>query len=139
MQGCVARGAVYLSVLMAAAMILIVYVRWFGASEPRNVLMIEGDAAAEGVEVRVDRLTPEPGRVVTFRQTLGPQNGYNVRFFLQPGSYTLTATRSDRPDVIRHDFDFGRNQGRLLNLKGRFPSTRPAAPPPPDRYPAGRT
>ncbi|HLL91138.1 MAG TPA: hypothetical protein VK324_17695 [Tepidisphaeraceae bacterium] len=128
LQGCLARSAVVIAILLAAAMIVVVYSRWFSFTEPRNVLEVAADEAAEGVEVRVERYTGDATPVV-YTQTLSAGNRYAARFFLQQGRYRISGSRGERSVMLVDWFNVDQDQGVRLDITGRFPATSPTTAP----------
>jgi hypothetical protein len=114
------------TIAVAVAMVGMIYWRWFSLAEPTAIIQVEADEAAYGAVATVERV--EPGdRSAPITATFDESNGYRARFFVRAGEYQLSVSRADQPPIQYRPFSVLDNHALTVSVRGKFPSTMPAA------------
>jgi hypothetical protein len=119
------RCIIIFTMAVAFAMVALIYMRWFAYTEPSSMVIIEADANAAGVIIDIARLRDDGKRNPSVMIELGEQNHYTAKYFLEAGSYEVTAMRGDQRLL---DFTVRLLEYRAYraSLVGRIPTTAPA-------------
>src|SRR5439155_2821881 len=86
-----ARMVIVLCFLITALATALIYWRWANVTEPSSFVVVQGDKDHNGTVVVV---TSGQDSDTVAMATLCPENHFSATIFLQPGTYTLTATQN---------------------------------------------
>lgn len=125
----VGRGiAVHLFITLAAALFLgtvaVLFYRWVSVSEPRSMIVVQGNASLEGAKVKVSGL----GLVKPLETTIHGKERFLAPVFLEPGGYTLLVTLDGR-EIFEENFEIHDRKGLKFDLsKMQVEPSLPAQP-----------
>ena len=122
-----ARMIVVFSLALTVVATALIYWRWASVKEPSSYIVVEGNEGHNGAVVVV-RSPSQPEAMAT----LSPENGYAATIFLQPGTYTLTATLNGETLVHGELLALHRRM-RVLRLRGGKPAAAVLSEPKPVR------
>src|SRR3954468_5932041 len=90
-NGRLARMIVVLCFLITTVATALIYWRWANVTEPSSYVVVQGEKEHNGTVVVV---SADRENDTVAMATLAPDNHYSATIFLQPGTYTLTATQN---------------------------------------------
>ena len=93
----------------------LIYWRWANVTEPTSYVVVQGEKEHNGTVVVV---SAEHDTDTIAMATLSPDNHYSATIFLQPGTYTLSATQNGET-LIHGDMFVAYRRWKMILLRPR--------------------
>jgi hypothetical protein len=124
----VIHATIFLAFAVFFSMVALLYWRWANNHAPTSFLIVNGSAAVDGIDVRLDGERLETPAI----QHLSADNEYKAKFAVQSGTYLVTFYRDGQQLAQITDVLLTDGNGRLVDISkglGAEASTKPATQP----------
>jgi hypothetical protein len=124
-RGRLVRFVIVFSIALTLLAAASIYWRWANVAEPTSYITVQGNESLQGTVVRITSPDPRYQEPIV---TLSKDNDYTATIFLDPGSYTVTATLNG-DQLARADFVISGRKAAMVNLVNRRPGAAHTAAP----------